>query len=62
MLLVWTVMCYEINSLIDKLTVIPAVIQAEPGNAMDLHRKVPAWKVRHMTNCPYWVFVVFLSS
>jgi len=57
-------MCYEINSLVDKLTVIPipAVIQVEPGNAMDLHRKVPTRNLRHMTICPYCVFMVFLSS
>jgi hypothetical protein len=55
-------MCYEINSLIDKLNVIPAVIQVEAGNAMGLHRKVPIWNLRHMSGCPYWVFIVFLSS
>ena len=55
-------MCYEVNSLIVKHTVISAVIQVEPGNAMDLCRKVPTWNLIHMTSCPYWVFMVFLIS
>jgi len=45
-------MCYKVNSLIDKLTVIPAVIQVESGNTMDLRRKLPTWNLRHMTGCP----------